>query len=230
MKKKLVVLSGAGMSAESGINTFRDSDGLWEQYRIEDVCSVDAWINNPSLVLDFYNQRRAQLENVKPNKGHELIAQLEEDFEVIVVTQNVDNLHERAGSSNVIHLHGELTKVRSTKDPSLIYNIGTKPIYIGDYCEKGSQLRPHIVWFGEEVPLIMDATSIVKRADLLIIIGTSLNVYPAAGLSQYRSSACKTWYIDPKPDAKKTHPSIQVIPKIASQGLLEIMSVLKTLK
>lgn len=227
MKKKLVILSGAGMSAESGINTFRDSDGLWEQYRIEDVCSINAWINNPSLVLDFYNQRRAQLDLVAPNKGHELIAELENNFEVTVITQNIDNLHERAGSTNVIHLHGELTKARSTIDSSLIYSIGTKPINKGDTCEKGSQLRPHIVWFGEEVPLIMDATSIVKKADLLIIIGTSLNVYPAAGLSQYRTSTCKTWYIDPKPDAKKVHPSIHVIPKIASQGLLEIMSVLK---
>ncbi len=229
MKKKLVVLSGAGMSAESGISTFRDSDGLWEQHRVEDVCTFDAWMKNSTLVLDFYNQRRAQLDKVKPNKGHELIAQLENDFEVTVVTQNVDNLHERAGSTKVIHLHGELTKARSTADSSLIYDIGTKPILQGDTCEKGSQLRPHIVWFGEEVPLIMDATTIVKNAEVLIIIGTSLNVYPAAGLAQYRSPKCKTWYIDPRPDIKKVHPSIHVVANIASEGLMEIMPELKAI-
>lgn len=229
MKKKLVVLSGAGMSAESGIRTFRDSDGLWEEYRVEDVCSVDAWVKNPTLVLDFYNQRRAQLNDVKPNKGHELIAQLEDFFEVMVITQNVDNLHERAGSTKVMHLHGELTKVRSTTDSSLIYDIGTKPIFPGDFCEKGSQLRPHIVWFGEEVPLIMDATSIIRKADVLIIIGTSLNVYPAAGLSEYRSPTCKTWYIDPKPDNLKSRSNITVIAEKASVGLAEILPILRSM-
>jgi len=223
MKKNLVILSGAGISAESGIKTFRDSDGLWENYAIEDVCTYDAWIKNPSLVQDFYNQRRAQLDHVEPNKAHRLVAALENDYSVTVITQNVDNLHERAGSTNVVHLHGELTKARSTVDSSLLYDIGTNPICMGDLCEKKSQLRPHIVWFGEEVPLIEKASAIVAQADVLIIIGTSLIVYPAAGLSMSRPAHCKTWYIDPNPDLKRVPYNIQVVAKIASDGLADIM-------
>ena len=223
MKKKLVVLSGAGISAESGLKTFRDSDGLWEEFRIEDVCTFDAWLKNPELVLSFYNQRREQLDSVFPNQAHQLLFDLETYYDVTIVTQNVDNLHEKAGSTNVLHLHGELTKARSTIDASFVYDIGTKPIKMGETCEKGSQLRPHIVWFGEEVPMITIATSIVKNADILLVIGTSLNVYPAAGLMQYRNSSCKTWYIDPKPDKQKVPYNIQVVPEIASKGLASIM-------
>jgi NAD-dependent deacetylase len=223
MKKKLVVLSGAGISAESGIRTFRDSDGLWEEFRIEDVCTFDAWLKNPELVLSFYNQRRAQLDSVFPNQAHQLLFDLETYYDVTIVTQNVDNLHEKAGSTNVLHLHGELTKARSTTDASLVYEIGTKPIKKGETCEKGSQLRPHIVWFGEEVPMITKATSIVQNADILLVIGTSLNVYPAAGLMQYHNSSCKTWYIDPNPDKQKVPYNIQVVSEIASKGLSSIM-------
>ena len=223
MKKNLVILSGAGISAESGIKTFRDSDGLWENYSIEEVCTYDAWLSNPSLVLDFYNQRRSELDRVEPNKAHWLVAELENNYSVTVITQNIDNLHERAGSTNVVHLHGELTKARSTADSTLLYEIGTKPIHLGDQCEKKSQLRPHIVWFGEEVPMIEKAAAIVEQADILIIIGTSLIVYPAAGLMQFRPSDCKTWYIDPKPDLKKVPYNIQVVAKTASEGLAEIM-------
>lgn len=230
MKKNLVILSGAGISAESGIKTFRDSDGLWENYSIEEVCTYDAWLKNPSLVLDFYNHRRAELDRVEPNQAHRLVAELEHDFSVTVITQNIDNLHERAGSTNVVHLHGELTKARSTADSKLVYEIGTKPIQLGDLCEKESQLRPHIVWFGEEVPMIETAATLVEQADILIIIGTSLIVYPAAGLMMYRPSHCKTWYIDPKPDFKKVPNNIKVVAQIASQGLAEIMPILTEIK
>lgn len=197
-KKRLVVLSGSGMSAESGIATFRDSGGLWEQYRIEEVATPEAFERNPELVLEFYNLRRNQLEKAQPNKGHVILAELESDFDIIIITQNVDNLHERAGSSHVLHLHGELTKVRSTKYPELIYDIGTRPIKIGDTCEKGAQLRPHIVWFGEQVPAIDEAVPLVNSADVFLVIGTSLNVYPAAGLIMYAKKNIPKYIIDPQ--------------------------------
>lgn len=200
MKKKLVILTGAGMSAESGISTFRDSGGLWDKYRVEDVATPEAFHRNPELVLEFYNIRRRELVNVKPNEGHLGIVELEKDFDVHIITQNVDNLHERAGSAHVLHLHGELMKVRSTRDESLIYELSAdKPdIKMGDKCEKGYQLRPHIVWFGEAVPMISEAAEIAKQADIFVIIGTSMNVYPAAGLLDYVKRNVPVYLIDPK--------------------------------
>ena len=183
--KKLVVFSGAGMSAESGIKTFRDMGGLWEQYDVTEVASPLAWENTPGLVMDFYNQRRKQLFECEPNEGHILISKLESVYEVSVITQNVDDLHERAGSTKILHLHGELKKVRSTVDPSLVYEMKDWELKFGDVCEKGSLLRPHIVWFGEAVPAMEDAISIIKKAEIVIIVGTSLNVYPAAGLIDF---------------------------------------------
>lgn len=195
--KKIVVLSGAGMSAESGISTFRDANGLWRNYRMEEVASPIAWNNDIDLVLEFYNIRRKQLFEVEPNKGHEALVKLGEYFAVEIVTQNVDDLHERAGSSRVIHLHGELKKVRSTIDESLVYTLDHWELKKGDLCEKGSQLRPHIVWFGEAVPAISKAAEIVGEADILMIIGTSLAVYPAAGLIDFAKANIPIYYIDP---------------------------------
>ena len=197
MKKKLVVLSGAGMSQESGLKTFRDMGGLWEQYDVTEVASPEAWQKNPELVMRFYNERRKQLFEGKPNAGHIGIAELEKWFDVKVITQNVDDLHELAGSSDVLHLHGELRKVRSTIDSSLIYTLDHWELKIGDKCEKGSQLRPHIVWFGEAVPAMQDALSIVQKADIFIVIGTSLAVYPAAGLVNYIKPEIPLFVVDP---------------------------------
>ena len=193
MKKKLVVLTGAGVSAESGISTFRDSNGLWENFKVEDVASIEGWYRNPYLMLDFYNARRALLDVVKPNAAHLAIAELENDYDVTVVTQNVDNLHERAGSTRIIHLHGELTKVRPENccnemdgySEESVFDIGYEPVSIGDLAPNGAQLRPHIVWFGEAVPKIGNAIEAVEAADILLIVGTSLQVYPAAGLYAY---------------------------------------------
>lgn len=205
--QKLVVLSGAGVSAESGIKTFRDSNGLWEEYNVEDVASIDGWHRNSQLVIEFYNARRRQLQSAQPNEAHKLIAALEKYFDVTVVTQNIDNLHERGGSSKIIHLHGELTKVRSVKaseldylysNPSAIFDIGYKDIHIGDLAPDGGQLRPHIVWFGESVPELSKAAKEVQQADILLVIGTSLNVYPAAGLINYTKPGCRIFLIDPK--------------------------------
>ena len=199
MKKKLVVLTGAGVSAESGIMTFRDSDGLWENHKVEDVAAIEGWYKNPELVLDFYNARRSQLATVRPNAAHFAIAELENDFDVTVITQNVDNLHERAGSTRVIHLHGELTKVRPENtynemdgfSEASVFDIGTDSINIGDLAPNGAQLRPHIVWFGEAVPKIGQALDYVESADIMLIVGTSLQVYPAAGLYAFtKSSTC----------------------------------------
>jgi len=199
--QKLVVLSGAGVSAESGISTFRDNGGLWDNYRIEDVATPEAWHKNQELVLDFYNQRRKQASSVKPNSAHYALAALEKHFEVTIITQNVDNLHEIAGSTNVIHLHGELLKSRSTKNPELVYEMQSWELKKGDVCELGSQLRPHIVWFGEEVPMMETAIDITEEADIFLVIGTSLAVYPAAGLVHYVSSSKPIYIIDPaKPD------------------------------
>ena len=195
--KKIVVLTGAGVSKESGIQTFRDSkESLWNNYKIEDVASIDAWRKNRELVLDFYNQRRSQLKEVEPNEAHFSISRLQESFDVEVVTQNVDNLHKRAGSNKVLHLHGELTKVRSSQDETLIYD-WHEDCNIGDKCEKGSQLRPHIVWFGENVPKLQEAADIVYDADIVIVVGTSFTVYPAASLMTYAKSTTPIFIIDP---------------------------------
>ena len=196
--KNVVILSGAGMSAESGILTFRDMGGVWDQYKIEEVASPIAWKNSPQLVMNFYNARRKQLLEVEPNKAHIALVELEKKYNVEIITQNVDDLHERAGSSNVLHLHGELRKVRSVNDEALITELEGWKLEIGDLAEDGAQLRPHIVWFGEDVPLIDYAAERVSQADILIIIGTSLSVYPAAGLMNCTTSECTKYYIDPK--------------------------------
>jgi len=185
MKKHLVILSGAGMSQESGIRTFRDMDGLWEEYDVMEVATPEAWHRNPELVMKFYNDRRKQLYDCSPNEGHTGLAELEKYFDVDIITQNIDDLHERAGSTKILHLHGELKKARSSVDDSLIYDMEGWELKFGDLCEKGSQLRPHVVWFGEAVPALDDALKIVQKADILVVIGTSLNVYPAAGLINY---------------------------------------------
>lgn len=195
--EKVVVLTGAGMSADSGLKTFRDSDGLWEGHDIQEVATPRAWQNNKELVLEFYNERRAQAHSVEPNKGHKALAELEEEYDVTVITQNVDSLHERAGSSDVIHLHGELSKVRSEQDPSLIYDIGGDSVELGDTAEDGAQLRPHVVWFGEAVPNMRKASRIVPEADCLIVIGTSLVVYPAAGLVDLVPPDIPKYVVDP---------------------------------
>ncbi len=195
--KKLVVLSGAGMSQESGLKTFRDMGGLWESYDVTEVATPEAWEKDPNLVLRFYNERRKQLFSAEPNAGHFGIAELEKWFDVRVVTQNVDNLHERAGSTKVLHLHGELMKARSTIDPFLVYELDHWALDMGDKCEKGSQLRPHIVWFGEGVPEMPKAIEIVEEADILVVIGTSLAVYPAAGLVHYIKSDVPVFVVDP---------------------------------
>lgn len=201
--KKLVALTGAGISAESGISTFRDNGGLWDTYRIEDVATPEAWARNQELVLQFYNERRKQAATVQPNAAHFALAALENEFDVTIITQNVDNLHEVAGSSNVLHLHGELFKSRSTKNPELVYNMQSWELKTGDLCELGSQLRPHIVWFGEEVPMMDAAVEVTEKADIFVIVGTSLAVYPAAGLVHYVDSSKPIFIIDPaQPDIK----------------------------
>lgn len=227
--KRLVILSGAGMSAESGIRTFRDMNGLWEEYDVMEVASIGAWHKNPELLLRFYNGRRKQMIESKPNKGHFLLAELEKSFDVQIITQNVDNLHERAGSNNVLHLHGELTKARSTLDPSLIYNLVDPEMKMGDKCEKGSQLRPHIVWFGEEVPAMIEAVPIVESADYICVIGTSLNVYPAAGLINYARTSVPLFLIDPNPPVALPK-RVQVIAKGASEGVAQLMKRLNELR
>lgn len=196
-KKRLVVFTGAGVSAESGIKTFRDSGGLWEEYRIEDVATPEAWERNPALVLEFYNQRRKQVMSAQPNAAHLFIAELQNKFDVQVITQNIDDLHERAGSKKVLHLHGEIMKARSSTDEHLVYPLTVPEIVAGDLCEKGSQLRPHIVWFGEMVPEMETANALAAEAELFVIIGTSLNVYPAAGLLNFVFPSVPKWFIDP---------------------------------
>ncbi|HEX9981133.1 MAG TPA: NAD-dependent deacylase [Flavobacterium sp.] len=219
MKKKLVILSGAGISAESGIKTFRDSGGLWEGYDVMEVASPEGWHKHPDLVLDFYNRRRKQLHEVKPNEAHNIIARLEQHFDVSVITQNVDNLHEKAGSSNVLHLHGELFKVRSTGNPNDIRE-WEHDLHIGDTDEKGNQLRPHIVWFGEAVPALEQAVELTQDADIVIVIGTSLQVYPAAGLVDFARPGVPVYYIDPKPATMyNRHSPVEVIAEVASEGM-----------
>lgn len=230
MMKKLVVLTGAGMSAESGIKTFRDSGGLWEEHRVEDVASPMGWVLNRKLVLKFYNDRRRELARCEPNAGHLGLAAFEKHFDVHVITQNIDNLHERAGSTDVVHLHGELTKARSTKDSDLIYDIGYKDINEGDKCELGSQLRPHIVWFGEAVPMIEEAVKITSQADIFVVIGTSLNVYPAAGLIEYVPDSASLWLIDPKDVYVPGDRKVAVIKEPASKGVEVLTAKLMALK
>jgi len=198
MKKKLVILTGAGMSQESGIRTFRDSDGLWEEYDVSEVATPEAWRRNPELVMRFYNERRKQLYESEPNAGHRGLVDLEKDFDVYIITQNIDDLHERAGSKNVLHLHGELKKARSSVDESLIYDIDGWELKFGQKCAKGSQLRPHIVWFGEAVPAMEDAIPLAESADIMVVIGTSLNVYPAAGLVNYVEKGTPIFVVDPE--------------------------------
>jgi len=222
---KLVVLSGAGISAESGIKTFRDSNGLWENYRIEDVATPRAWKKNPQLVLDFYNQRRQNVLNAQPNSAHFGLASFEKNFEVFIITQNIDDLHERAGSTNVMHLHGEILKMRSERNKKLIYPI-TKNIEIGDLAEDGAQLRPHIVWFEEEVPMIEAAIPIVEKADIFVVIGTSLAVFPAAGLINFVSSNVPIYLIDKAmPEIRTNHEIIPII-KPATEGVSDLKTLL----
>jgi len=219
MKQKLIVLTGAGISAESGIKTFRDSDGLWEGHNVMDVATPEGWQKNKTLVLDFYNQRRRQLHEVKPNRGHEILAELEDHFDVHIITQNVDNLHEQAGSTNVLHLHGELFKVRSTKNPDYILD-WKNDLNLGDTDPNENQLRPHIVWFGEAVPALDEAVDLAQQADIFVVIGTSLQVYPAAGLIDYASPNVPVFYIDPNPaSVPNTGKRLQIIAEPASVGM-----------
>jgi NAD-dependent deacetylase len=217
--KKLVVLTGSGMSSESGLKTFRESGGLWEDYDVMEVASFTGWTKNMDLVLRFYNERRAQLKDAVPNEGHKLLADLEKYFDLQIITQNVDNLHEKAGSTKVLHLHGILTRVRSTGDPDLVYEIGYKPIYAGDTCEKGFQLRPDIVWFGEAVPAIEEAAAITSAADIFVVIGTSMVVYPAAGLIDFAPKNVPVFLIDPNDVAVPIYRHINFIKEKAGKGV-----------
>lgn len=219
--EKLVVFTGAGMSADSGLKTFRDSDGLWEGHDIYEVATPEGWKRNPEKVLKFYNERRRQVWQAEPNEGHRALARLEESYDVTIITQNVDNLHEEAGSTDVLHLHGDITKVRSEKDPTLIYEVGGDAIELGDTAEDGAQLRPHVVWFGEMVPEMEKAAEIVPRADLLVVVGTSLVVYPAAGLVDLVPDSIPRYVVDP------SEPEINLsgwehIEKRASEGMPEL--------
>lgn len=224
--KKLVVLSGAGISAESGLATFRDSGGLWEGYKVEDVATPEAWRMNPALVLEFYNQRRQNALSAKPNRGHKIPAELEQQFEVTIVTQNVDNLHERAGSTHVIHLHGSLFESRSTRNPALVYPITGSELNMGDFCELGSQLRPNIVWFGEAVPLMERAAELAREAEIFLVVGTSLVVYPAAGLIDYVRDAVPKFVVDPKRPEILHVPNVEFITEKASAGMEQVWNQL----
>lgn len=224
--KRIVVLTGAGISAESGLKTFRDSNGLWENHPVEEVATPEGWHRNPALVLSFYNQRRKQLKEVAPNAAHKALVKLAQHFHVDIITQNVDNLHERAGSSNILHLHGELIKVRSTKDTSLIYTLDGWELKMGDLCEKGSQLRPHIVWFGEEVPAIEEAIPLCQKADIIIIIGTSMQVYPAAGLIFYSKPQANKYLVDPNAEIDRSAGSVEIIRSTAGEGVPQLVDKL----
>lgn len=224
--KKIVVLTGAGISAESGIKTFRDANGLWEGHDVMEVASPNGWNKNIDLVLDFYNKRRAQLLEVQPNEGHKALVLLEDKYNVNIITQNVDDLHERTGSSNVLHLHGELLKVRSTINEELVYS-WKKDLNIGDTCDENHQLRPHIVWFGEEVPMLDKAVEITSKADILIIIGTSMQVYPAANLINYASRNIPIYFIDPKPTIHESqYSNLTVIAEKGSTGVTKLVNEL----
>jgi NAD-dependent deacetylase len=225
--KKIVILTGAGISAESGINTFRDIDGLWEGHDVMQVASPEGYNANPKLVLDFYNQRRKQLLEVSPNKAHYNLVELEKHFNVEIVTQNVDDLHERSGSKNVTHLHGELLKVRSSANENVVLE-WKKDLFLGDLCAKKSQLRPHIVWFGEMVPMLDKAIEITKKADILVIIGTSMQVYPAASLVDYIKVNTPIYFIDPKPSVSKDcFNNLIIIKDVASSGTDKLIELLK---
>jgi NAD-dependent deacetylase len=219
MKPKLVVFTGAGISAESGIRTFRDSDGLWEEYNIQEVATPEAWDKDPALVLEFYNKRRKQVLDARPNKAHETLVALEKQYDVHIITQNIDDLHERAGSKKVLHLHGEIRKSRSSADSSLIYPVKEVNMKLGDVCEKGSQLRPHIVWFGELVPMMEKAYLIAQRADIFIVVGTSLAVYPAAGLIDFTPPQIPKYLIDPSDVKVNAINNLAIIKEKASIGL-----------
>lgn len=224
--KRIIVLTGAGISAESGLKTFRDGDGLWNSYRMEDLATPEAWESNQELVMEFYNWRRKQLYEAEPNPAHIALVKLEKYFEVQIITQNVDDLHERAGSTKVLHLHGELKKVRSTVDPDLVYELKGWELKPGDLCEKGSQLRPHVVWFGEEVPNFMIANSMVRKADIFIVIGTSLKVYPAAGLLYYVSADVPKYLVDPKAEPELVVQNLKIIREKASIGVPDLVEEL----
>jgi NAD-dependent deacetylase len=220
--KRLIVFTGAGMSAESGIPTFRGGDGLWENHRIEDVATPEAWERDPEMVLKFYNQRRKGILEAKPNAGHLQIARWQDEFDVTVITQNIDDLHERAGSKQVVHLHGEIWKARSTSHPHLVYPMDNWRLRMGDLCEHGSQLRPHIVWFGEDVPMLSVAAGIIEEADLFIVVGTSLQVYPAAGLIHYAMRANQKFIVDPQAHELIGKANWNIVAKGASEGLQEV--------
>jgi len=224
--QKIIVLTGAGVSAESGIQTFRDGDGLWQKYRFEDLASPQAWARDQNLVLDFYNWRRKIVWEAEPNPAHKALVELEHKFDVQIITQNVDDLHERAGSSNVLHLHGEIRKARSTVDPNLVYEMDSWELKQDDTCEKGSQLRPHIVWFGEAVPMIEPAMQITSEADIFMVIGTSMVVYPAASLIVYVKPDKPKYYIDPKAFAVGGISNLEVIQKKAGEGVPELVEKL----
>ncbi len=217
--KKIVVFTGAGVSAESGIKTFRDSGGLWEEYDINKVATPQAFQKNPELVLGFYNQRRKQVIDALPNAAHKALSDLEKKFDVHIITQNIDDLHERAGSKKVLHLHGEIMKAQSTRFPQLVYDVKDKEIKIGELCEKGFQLRPHIVWFGEMVPMMEPAIELVSNCDILIVIGTSLDVYPAAGLVNYAAEDAKKYLVDPKAKRLPYLMNLEIIEKTAGEGV-----------
>ncbi len=227
--KKLVILTGAGMSAESGIKTFRDSGGLWEQYKVEEVASIDGWYRNPDLVQRFYNDRRRQLATAEPNAGHRGLVELEKEFDVSIITQNVDNLHERAGSTRVLHLHGLLTRARSSKDPGKVTDIGYREILPGEKAPDGSPLRPDIVWFGEAVPAMEEASDIASGADIFVVAGTSLNVYPAAGLIHYVPATTPVFLIDPKPVTVYTNHKVHYIAEGAGKGVAILAEKLESL-
>jgi NAD-dependent deacetylase len=224
--KKVIVFTGAGVSAESGIKTFRASDGLWEEYRVEDVATPGAWQKDKELVLRFYNERRKQVMSAKPNNAHIALAELQNYFDVQIITQNIDDLHERAGSKKVLHLHGEIIKARSTANPALVLDLKGEELNIGDKCELGSQLRPHIVWFGEAVPNMELANIIAEKADIFIVVGTSLNVYPAAGITEFVSDNADKYLIDPNADKLNVPYGFKVIASYACDGVLALVNKL----
>jgi len=226
--KKIVVLTGSGISKESGIKTFRETGGLWEEHRIEKVATYEAWEQNPELVLEFYNQRRKQLLEVEPNAAHYALVKLEKKYDVQIITQNVDDLHERAGSKNILHLHGELLKSQSTMDEDMVYDIDGWELNLGDVCEKGSQLRPHIVWFGEAVPMITNASVISQQADIFIVIGTSMAVYPAAGLIGYVPESKAKYIVDPNATNIGYVSNLEIIKENAGKGVPELVEKLLT--
>jgi len=222
--KRVVVLSGAGISAESGLQTFRGADGLWEGHRVEDVATPEAWAANPGLVLDFYNKRRRAVREAEPNAAHRALVNLERAYDVRIVTQNVDDLHERAGSSQVLHLHGEVLKARSTRDPRLVRHLGDQDIELGDLCDLGSQLRPHIVWFGEMVPAMEEAVELVAEADVLIVVGTSLQVYPAAGLVFEAPRKARRIVVNPEVPERVGETGLEIVAKPATVGVPEVVA------